>query len=65
MRTCNELQQLLDTGTRTLLKALRGSSGGERAFRQSHVDAAVRCAKVFGQEYASLASKMAEVASHD
>ena len=38
----------------------------ERAFRQSQVDAAVRfCAKVFGQEYASLLTKAAEVASHD
>ena len=65
-RTFNELQQFLDTGTRTLLDALRGASGGEQAFRQSQVDAAVRfCAKVFGQEYASLLAKAAEVASHD
>jgi hypothetical protein len=65
-RTFNELQQLLDTGTRTLLDALRGASGGERPFRQSQVDAAVRfCAKVFGQEYAALLAKAAEVASHD
>ena len=65
-RTFNELQQFLDTGTRTLLDALRGASGGERPFRQSQVDAAVRfCAKVFGQEYASLLAKAAEVASHD
>src|SRR6185369_2295075 len=65
-RTFNDLQQFLDTGTRTLLDALRGASGGERSFRQSQVDAAVRfCAKVFGQEYASLLAKAAEVASHD
>jgi hypothetical protein len=65
-RTFNELQQFLDTGTRTLLDALRGASPGERPFRQSQVDAAVRfCAKVFGQEYASLLAKAAEVASHD
>ena len=65
-RTFNELQQFLDTGTRTLLDALRGASAGERPFRQSQVDAAVRfCAKVFGQEYASLLAKAAEVASHD
>jgi hypothetical protein len=65
-RTFNELQQLLDTGTRTLLDALRGASAGERSFRQSQVDAAVRfCAKAFGQEYASLLAKAAEVASHD
>ena len=65
-RTFNELQQLLDTGTRTLLDALRGAGAGERSFRQSQVEAAVRfCAKVFGQEYASLLAKAAEVASHD
>jgi hypothetical protein len=66
VRTFNELQQLLDTGTRTLLDALRGASDGERPFRQSQVDAAVRfCAQVFGREYASLLTKAAEVASHD
>jgi hypothetical protein len=65
-RTVGELQQLLDTGTRTLLDALRGASAGERPFRQSQVDAAVRfCAQVFGKEYASLLAKAAEVASHD
>ncbi len=65
-RTFNELQQFLDTGTRTLLDALRSASPNERPFRQSQVDAAVRfCAKVFGQEYASLLAKAAEVASHD
>ena len=54
-RTFTELQQMLDTGTRTLLDALRSASDAERPFRQSQVDAAVRfCAKVFGQEYASL-----------
>lgn len=65
-RTFNELQQFLDSGTHTLLDTLRAASGGERAFRQSQVDAAVRfCAQVFGQEYASLLAKAAEVASHE
>jgi hypothetical protein len=65
-RTFSELQQFLEPGTRTLLDTLRGASGVDRAFRQSQVDAAVRfCAKVFGQEYASLLAKAAEVASHD
>lgn len=64
-RTFGELRENLDTGTRTLLDALRGSGDGERPFRQSQVDAAVRfCARVFGQEYASLLAKAAEVASH-
>jgi hypothetical protein len=64
-RTFNELQHLLDTGTRTLLDALRAAVPAERAFRQSQVDAAVRfCAKVFGKEYAALLTKAAEVAAH-
>jgi hypothetical protein len=63
-RTFTELQKHLDTGTRTLLDALRASSGGERSFRQSQLDAAVRfCSQVFGQEYAALLAKAAEVAS--
>ena len=64
-RTFTELQKHLDTGTRTLLDALREAGGADRSFRQSQVDAAVRfCAKVFGEEYAALLSKAAEVACH-
>jgi hypothetical protein len=64
-RTFTELQQCLDTGTKTLLDALRSCGDSERPFRQSQVDAAVRfCAKVFGQEYASLLTKAADVATH-
>jgi hypothetical protein len=63
-RCFSELQQYLDTGTQTLLDGLRGCGASERRFRQSQVDAAVRfCAKVFGQEYASLLTKAAEVAA--
>jgi hypothetical protein len=44
--------------------AIDHCSTSERSFRQSQVDAAVRfCAKVFGDEYASLLSKAADVAS--
>jgi hypothetical protein len=65
LRTCNELQHLLDTGTRALLDAVRVASPTERTFRLSQVNAAVRfCAKVFGQEYAALLAKAAEVACH-
>lgn len=63
-RVFGDLQKSLDTGTHALLDALRQSTGGERTFRQSQVDAAVRfCAKVFGDEYASLLTKAADVAS--
>jgi len=64
-RTFSDLQQCLDAGTKSLLDALRTCGEGERPFRQSQVDAAVRfCGKVFGQEYASLLIKAADVASH-
>jgi hypothetical protein len=47
-----------------LLDALRIASPTERTFRQSQLDAAVQfCAKVFGQEYASLLVKAAGVAT--
>jgi hypothetical protein len=66
LRTFSELQQYLDTGTHTLLDVLRVASKAERPYRQSQVDAAVRfCAKLFGQEYANLLAKAAEVAAHD
>ena len=62
-RTYSELQQYLDTGIRSLLDGLRHSGATDRSFRQSQVDAAVRfCGKVFGQEYAALLDKAAEVA---
>jgi len=63
-RTFTELQQCLDSGTKQLLETLRTAGDKDRPFRQSQVDAAVRfCAKVFGQDYASLLTKAADVAS--
>ncbi len=63
-RAHGELQQYLDTGTKTLLDGLRSAGPADRPFRQSQVDAAVRfCAKVFGRDYASLLTKAAEVAA--
>ena len=62
-RTFSDLQQYLDSGTRALLDGLRHAGPSDRSFRQSQIDAAVRfCAKAFGQEYASLLGKAAEVA---
>ena len=56
----------MDSGAARAARRLREAGDAERPFRQSQVDAAVRfCAKVFGQEYASLLTKAAEVASHD
>ncbi|HXX09063.1 MAG TPA: hypothetical protein VEJ43_13455 [Pseudolabrys sp.] len=62
-RSLGELRQYLDNGTRTLLESLRQAGDADRSFRQSQVDGAVRfCAKVFGQDYAALLVKAAEVA---
>jgi hypothetical protein len=64
-RTFTELQQCLDSGTKLLLETLRTAGDKDRTFRQSQVDAAVRfCAKVFGQDYALLLTKAADIASH-
>lgn len=63
-RTCGELQSYLDSGTQGLLDALRQSGPGERGFRLSQLDAAVRlCGTVFGQDYATQLGKAVEVAT--
>jgi hypothetical protein len=63
-RCYHELEQYLDTGTQALLDGLRSAGPVDLPFRQSQVDAAVRfCARIFGQEYASLLGKAAEVAA--
>jgi HPt (histidine-containing phosphotransfer) domain-containing protein len=65
-RAFADVQHYLDTGTRPLIDALRVAGDGDRAFRRSQVEAAVRfCGKVFGREYAALLTKSAEVAEHD
>ena len=63
-RVHGQLQRYLDRGTKALLEGLRGADSTDRSFRQSQVDAAVRfCAHVFGQDYASVLIKAAEVAA--
>jgi hypothetical protein len=63
MRVFSELQNCLENGTKSLLDVLRNCPETERPYRQAQIDAAVRlCAKVFGQEYASLLSRAADVA---
>jgi len=62
-RTFSEIQQYLDSSTRSLLDALRHAGETDRAFRQCQVDAAVRfCGQAFGAEYAALLTKAADVA---
>jgi hypothetical protein len=65
LRAHTELQQYLDTGTRSLVEGLRGDDPATRPFRQSQVDAAVRfCAKLFGPQYAAVLGKAAEAAAN-
>jgi hypothetical protein len=63
LRTCSELTQYLETGTKVLLDALRHAEDAERPFRQSQLDAAVRfCRTIFGADYASVLAKAADAA---
>jgi len=63
-RVHSDLQNFFDTGTQVLLDRLRSSPPGERSFRQSQVDAAVKfCAKLFGDDFASTLAKAAGVAA--
>jgi hypothetical protein len=64
LRAWSETQHYLETNIQGLIEALRSASGGDRTYRASVVDAAVRfCAKVFGQEYAGLLGKAADLAA--
>lgn len=63
LRTYSELEQSLDTGREALLDRLRHAVDRERSYLQSQVDAAIRfCSIVFGQDYAAVLTKAAEVA---
>jgi hypothetical protein len=65
-RVYAELQNQIDTGTPALLDGLRAAGPGDRKYRQSQVDAAVRFARrLFGTEYASLLAKAAAAAAND
>jgi len=64
LRAFFDLQQNLESGTRTLVDTLRQAGDADRPFRQSQVDAAIRyCKIIFGAEYAALLTKAAEVAA--
>jgi hypothetical protein len=65
LRASSEIEACLDTATQGLLDSVRHSSPEDRPFRLSQLDAAVRFSKkVFGQRYAELLAKAAEVATH-
>jgi hypothetical protein len=63
MRAFSEVQNYLETQVDTLLDGLRAAGKGDRSYRQSQFDAAVRfCGKIFGAEYAETLTKAATVA---
>lgn len=65
LRAFHDIRQYLDGGTRALLDALRAAGDGDRPYRKSQMDAAIKfCGKAFGQDYAALLTKAAEIASH-
>jgi hypothetical protein len=64
VRAYSELTQSVETGTKMLVDTLRHAGDADRPFRQSQVDAAVRfCRTLFGNDYAELMAKAAEVAA--
>jgi hypothetical protein len=63
VRAYSELTQYLESGTKLLVDTLRHAGDADRPFRQSQVDAAVRfCRTLFGDDYAELMAKAADVA---
>ncbi len=63
-RAYSDLQQFLDNTMHGLIDALRQSGPGERPFRKSQADVAVRlCGLVFGKDYAIQYARAAEVAA--
>jgi hypothetical protein len=66
LRAFQDIQQYLDTVTRSLLEGLRTAGEPDHAFRRSQVDAANRfCGKMFGKDYGSLLEKAAEMAGSE
>jgi hypothetical protein len=64
LRAWSELQHYLETNIQPLLDGFRTCTGSDRDYRQSQVEAGVRfCGKVFGQEYAGLLAKAADLAA--
>ncbi|EJW10172.1 hypothetical protein A33M_0421 [Rhodovulum sp. PH10] len=63
LRVLSDLQSQLDNGSRSILDVLRACDQAELAYRTAQMEAATRfCAKILGEEYATLLSRAAEVA---
>lgn len=63
LRTYSDLQQYTEAATQALVESLRASDPKTRPFRQMQVEAATRfCGLLFGDDYAALMRKAAEMA---
>lgn len=63
LRAYSDIQQYLERSTQALLDGLRVGDPKHQAFRQSQVNAAIRfCSVMFGDDYASLMTRAADVA---
>lgn len=64
-RTLQEIQQYLDSSTRTLLDVLRMAGEHDRSFRKSQMDAAIKfCGQAFGRDYPAPLTKAAGMAAN-
>jgi hypothetical protein len=63
LRTYSDLQQYVEKSTEALVQSLRGGDSKARAYRHLQAKAAIRfCEILFGRDYASLMSRVAESA---
>jgi hypothetical protein len=63
LRAYTDLQQYLETATRSLVESLRGCDPRVLDFRRAQAEAGVSlCAVMFGQDYATIMTKAVDVA---
>ena len=63
LRAYTDLQQYLETATRSLVESLRGCDARVLDFRRAQAEAGIKlCAAMFGQDYATIMTKAADVA---
>jgi hypothetical protein len=64
MRVLSDLQNYLENGSHALIDVLRNAEGPERSYRLAQMEATIRfCARLFGDDYATLLSRAADVAA--
>ncbi|MBK5958028.1 hypothetical protein CCR97_07360 [Rhodoplanes elegans] len=63
LRVLSDLQSQLDNGSRSIIDVLRACEPGELPYRKAQMEAAIRfCAKILGDEFATVIARAAEVA---